>query len=132
MTTENDNSLSPVDYGPEDSCAAGRAAQLPAAVWEPEVARGPEPGLPGADANSDKRIPSFSRDEPPHFTGIDIFLDAPHVEDVRTSDPRFGPGDIKKSFDRIPNAVGHVYALGAFPVVLGCLVRAGHLPRPPE
>ena len=60
-----------------------REAGLPTTKWEEEVARGLELGLPGADSIVDKRIPTFSRGELPHFAGINTFLKAPYVEDVR-------------------------------------------------
>lgn len=40
-------------------------------------------GLPGADSLTDRSIPTFSRGEKPHFAGINTFLKAPYVEDVR-------------------------------------------------
>jgi agmatinase len=162
--------------GPEARYAVEREAQLPTTKWEEEIARGLELGLPGANSIVDKRIPTFSRGELPHFAGINTFLKAPYLEDVRrcgeydvavlgapfdggtTYRPgtRFGPqgirrisalygpysfelgvdlresitiadlGDvftipanIEKTFDQISKAVAHVYASGAFPVVLG-------------
>ena len=163
-------------YGPEAAHAVAAEAVLPTTAWEAEVARALELGLPGADSIVDRRIPTFSRGELPHFAGINTFLKAPFVEDVRqcgdydvavlgapfdggtTYRPgtRFGPqgirrisalygpysfelgvdlresitiadlGDvftipanIEKTFDQITKAVAHVYASGAFPVVLG-------------
>ena len=73
-------------------------------------------GLPGADSIVDKRIPTFSRGELPHFAGINTFLKAPYLEDVRRcgeydvavlgapfdggttyrSGTRFGPQGIRK------------------------------------
>jgi len=163
-------------YGPEAARAVAAEAALPTTAWDAEVARALELGLPGADSIVDRRIPTFSRGELPHFAGINTFLKAPFVEDVRrcgdydvavlgapfdggtTYRPgtRFGPqgirrisalygpysfelgvdlresitiadlGDIftipaniEKTFDQITKAVAHVYASGAFPVVLG-------------
>jgi agmatinase len=71
-------------YGPEARYAVAAEEQLPTTRWEAEVARGLELGLPGADSIADKRIPTFSRGELPHFAGINTFLKAPYVEDVRT------------------------------------------------
>lgn len=71
-------------YGPEARYAVEAEANLPTTKWEEEVARGLEYGLPGADSIVDKRIPTFSRGELPHFAGINTFLKAPYVEDVRT------------------------------------------------
>lgn len=49
----------------------------------PGIRRGLELGLPGADSIVDRRIPTFSRGELPHFAGINTFLKAPYLEDVR-------------------------------------------------
>ena len=40
-------------------------------------------GLPGAESLTSRDIPTFSRGEKPHFAGINTFLKAPFVEDVR-------------------------------------------------
>jgi agmatinase len=71
------------NYGPEAKYAVEAEALLPTMKWEEEVARGLELGLPGADSIKDKRIPTFSRGELPHFAGINTFVKAPYVEDVR-------------------------------------------------
>ena len=70
-------------YGPEASYAVAAEAAIPTTKWEEEVARGLELGLPGADSIVDKRIPTFSRGELPHYAGINTFLKQPYVEDVR-------------------------------------------------
>ena len=70
-------------YGPEARYAVAAEARLPSARWEEEVARGLELSLPGADSIKDRRIPTFSRGELPHFAGINTFLKAHFVEDVR-------------------------------------------------
>ena len=163
-------------YGPEAKYAVEAEALLPTTKYEEEIARGLEIGLPGADSIKDRRIPTFSRGELPHFAGINTFVKSPYVEDVRkcgqydvailgapfdggtTYRPgtRFGPqgirkisalygsysfelgvdlresismcdlgdvftipGNIEKTFDQVSKAVAHVYASGAFPVVLG-------------
>ena len=163
-------------YGPEAKYAVEAEALLPTTKYEEEIARGLQLGLPGADSIKDRRIPTFSRGELPHFAGINTFTKAPYVEDVRKcgeydvailgapfdggttyrSGTRFGPqgirkisalygtysfelgvdlresismcdlGDvftipanIEKTFDQVSKGVGHVYASGAFPVVLG-------------
>lgn len=164
------------NYGPEAKYAVESEALIPTTKLEEEIARGLEFGLQGADSIVDRTIPTFSRGELPHFAGINTFLKAPYIEDVRrcgeydvavmgapydggtTYRPgtRFGPqgirkisalygpysfelgvdlresitigdaGDIftipaniEKTFDQISKAVSHVYASGAFPVVLG-------------
>jgi len=63
--------------------AAVKEAKLPTTVHDAEVARGLEIGLPGASSIEDKTIPTFSRGELPHFAGINTFMKAPYVEDVR-------------------------------------------------
>ena len=103
-------------YGPEARYAVAAEAALPTTRWEQEVARGLELGMPGADSIVDRRIPTFSRGELPHFAGINTFLKAPYVEDVRRcgeydvavlgapfdggttyrSGTRFGPQGIRK------------------------------------
>ena len=42
-----------------------------------------EMGLPGADSLTSRDIPTFSRGEKPHFAGINTFMKAPFVENVR-------------------------------------------------
>src|SRR5512139_2304250 len=71
------------NYGPEARYAVAAEGALPTAGWEREVARGLELGLPGADSIVDRRIPTFARGELPHFAGINTFLKAPYVENVR-------------------------------------------------
>ena len=103
-------------YGPEAKYAVESEALLPTTKWEQEIERGLELGLQGADSIVDKRIPTFSRGELPHFAGINTFLKAPYVEDVRKcgeydvavvgapfdggttyrSGTRFGPQGIRK------------------------------------
>jgi agmatinase len=71
-------------YGPEARYAVAAEGCLPTARWDAEAAHGLEVGLPGAASVADRRIPTFSRGELPHFAGINTFLKAPYVEDVRT------------------------------------------------
>ncbi|HEX6469577.1 MAG TPA: agmatinase family protein [Streptosporangiaceae bacterium] len=163
-------------YGPEARYAVAAEEVLSTRRHAEEIARGLELGLPAADSIVDKSIPTFSRGELPHFAGINTFLKAHYLEDVRRcgefdvavvgapfdggttyrSGTRFGPqgirkisglygpysfelgvdlresisiadlgdvftipGNIEKTFDQISKAVSHVYASGAFPVVLG-------------
>ena len=70
-------------HGPEAKHALEVEATIPTSKWEEEVARGLELGLPGADSIVDRRIPTFSRGELPHYAGINTFLKAPYLEDVR-------------------------------------------------
>ena len=103
-------------YGPEAKYAVEAEALLPTTKHEEEIARGLELGLPGADSIKDRRIPTFSRGELPHFAGINTFVKAPYIEDVRKcgqydvailgapfdggttyrSGTRFGPQGIRK------------------------------------
>ena len=163
-------------YGPEAKYAVEAEALLPTSKYDEEIARGLALGLEAAPSIVDRRIPTFSRGELPHFAGINTFLKSFYLEDVHdvgqfdvavfgapfdggtTYRPgtRFGPqgirkisalygpysfelgvdlresitmcdiGDIftipaniEKTFDQISKAVGHVYASGAFPVILG-------------
>ena len=103
-------------YGPEAKYAVEAEALLPTTKHEEEIARGLQLGLPGADSIKDRRIPTFSRGELPHFAGINTFVKAPYMEDVRKcgqydvailgapfdggttyrSGTRFGPQGIRK------------------------------------
>jgi len=57
--------------------------KLSGSGWAKEVKWALDMGLPGADSITDKSIPTFARGELPHFAGINTFLKAPYVEDVR-------------------------------------------------
>ncbi len=70
-------------HGPQARRALEVEATIPTAKWEEEVARALELGLAGADSIVDRRIPTFSRGELPHFAGINTFLKTPFLEDVR-------------------------------------------------
>jgi agmatinase len=60
-----------------------KEAELPHAGWEAEEKRCLELGLQGADSIQDKSIPTFARGELPHFAGINTFMKAPYIEDVK-------------------------------------------------
>jgi agmatinase len=64
-----------------------KAAQAESTIghkkWQAELERGLANGLPGADSITDRSIPTFARGELPHFAGINTFLKAPYVENVR-------------------------------------------------
>src|SRR6478672_13744454 len=64
--------------------ALEKEARLPLTGWQQEVSRGLEFGLEAAESIRDRSIPTFSRGELPHYAGINTFLKAPFVEDVRT------------------------------------------------
>ncbi len=63
--------------------AMHKEAELPRSAWEAEVKRGLELGLPGAGSIQDRSIPTFARGELPHYAGINTFLKAPYLEDVK-------------------------------------------------
>ena len=52
-------------------------------AWRKEQQWSLDMGLPGAECLTDKIIPTFARGELPHFAGINTFLKAPYVENVR-------------------------------------------------
>ncbi|MGL5833275.1 MAG: arginase family protein, partial [Waterburya sp.] len=169
-------SSTPNNNSSEAQQALEKETRLPLTGWQQEVDRGLELGLEAAQSIRDRSIPTFSRGELPHYAGINTFLKAPYVEDVRnvgqydvaivgvphdsgtTYRPgtRFGPqgirrisalytpynfelgvdlreqitlcdvGDIftipannEKSFDQISKGIAHIFASGAFPIILG-------------
>ncbi|RWM35822.1 agmatinase family protein [Mesorhizobium sp.] len=57
--------------------------KLPEDGWRKEQKWALDMGLPGSDSITDKSIPTFARGELPHFAGINTFLKAPYVENVR-------------------------------------------------
>jgi hypothetical protein len=57
--------------------------KLPSAGWRKERQWALDMGLPGADSLTDRDIPTFARGELPHFAGINTFMKAPYVENVR-------------------------------------------------
>jgi agmatinase len=57
--------------------------RLSAEGWRKEQQWALDMGLPGAESLTDKTIPTFARGELPHFAGINTFLKAPYVENVR-------------------------------------------------
>ena len=63
--------------------SAVKEGEIPTTAWEAEVKRGLELGLPAASSIEDRDIPTFSRGELPHFAGINTFMKAPYLEDVR-------------------------------------------------
>ncbi len=63
--------------------AALKEEDLPGDGWAKEREWALKVGLPGADSIEDKSIPTFARGELPHYAGINTFLKAPYVEDVR-------------------------------------------------
>lgn len=57
--------------------------RLPTAGWKREQQWALDMGLPGAESIQDRSIPTFARGEKPHFAGINTFLKAPYVENIR-------------------------------------------------
>src|SRR3569833_145171 len=60
-----------------------KEAELPHAGWDAEEKRCLELGLQGADSIQDKSIPTFARGELPHFAGINTFMKAPYIENMK-------------------------------------------------
>ena len=75
-------------------------------------------GLPGADSLEDRSIPTFSRGEKPHFAGINTFLKAPFVENIRDV------GKYDAAIVGVPFDGGATYRPGARVRAAG---RAAHL-----
>jgi agmatinase len=65
--------------------AVHREAALPQTAWKAEQERAIRLGLPGAESIEDRGISTFARGELPHYAGINAFLKAPYVENVRDS-----------------------------------------------
>lgn len=63
--------------------ALERETLLSMTGWQQEVSRGLELGLDAAESIRDRTISTFSRGELPHYAGINTFLKAPYLEDVR-------------------------------------------------
>ncbi|WP_390624724.1 agmatinase family protein [Anthocerotibacter panamensis] len=63
--------------------SAQKEETLSEAAWNAETARARELGLEAAPSIQDRTISTFSRGELPHFAGINTFLKAPYLEDVR-------------------------------------------------
>lgn len=63
--------------------AALKEGELPTEAWTEERKWALRVGLTGADSLEDRSIPTFARGELPHYAGINTFLKAPYVEDVK-------------------------------------------------
>lgn len=63
--------------------AAEAEAAIPEAGWRHEQAEGLRLGLEAAASITDRSISTFVRGELPHFAGINTFLKAPYIEDIR-------------------------------------------------
>jgi agmatinase len=82
---EGDNmSDEPIFRSPSEANEAlEKERQLPLTGWQQEVDQGLAYGLEAAESIRDRSIPTFSRGELPHYAGINTFLKAPYLEDVR-------------------------------------------------
>lgn len=63
--------------------ALQKESQLPFTGWQQEVQQGLDYGLEAAESIKDRTISTFSRGELPHYAGINTFLKAPYLEDVK-------------------------------------------------
>jgi agmatinase len=63
--------------------AAVKEGTLPTTNADRETEESLHNGLAGASSIEDKTIPTFSRGELPHFAGINTFMKAKYIEDVR-------------------------------------------------
>ena len=63
--------------------SAQAEATIPSKAWAAEIERTKRLGLEAADSVQDRSISTFVRGELPHFAGINTFLKAPYVENVR-------------------------------------------------
>ncbi len=70
-------------YSSEARQALDKERQLPLTGWQQEVDRGLAYGLEAAESIKDRTISTFSRGELPHYAGINTFLKAPYLEDVK-------------------------------------------------
>jgi agmatinase len=74
---------SPDRYDSEAQPALEKKRQLPLTGWQQEVDQGLDYGLSAADSIKDRTISTFSRGELPHYAGINTFLKAPYLEDIK-------------------------------------------------
>jgi len=63
--------------------AAMAEAEIPTSRWKAEREAAVRNGLAAAASIEDRSISTFARGELPHFAGINTFLKAPYIEDVR-------------------------------------------------
>lgn len=86
--------------------AVTKEAELSSEKWKQEQKEALEKGLQGASSIEDKTIPTFSRGELPHFAGINTFMKAPYVENVK------GVGDYDATVLGVPFDGGTTYRPG--------------------
>ncbi len=94
-------------YGQEAAYAVESEALIPTTAHDEEIARALELGLDAAESIKDRTIPTFSRGELPHFAGINTFIKAPYIEDVRRA------GDFDVAVLGAPFDGGTTYRPGA-------------------
>ena len=63
--------------------ALQKESELSFTGWQQEVQQGLDYGLEAAESIKDRTISTFSRGELPHYAGINTFLKAPYLEDVK-------------------------------------------------
>ncbi|MBD2393968.1 agmatinase [Cyanobacterium aponinum FACHB-4101] len=63
--------------------ALQKESELSFTGWQQEVQQGLNYGLEAAESIKDRTISTFSRGELPHYAGINTFLKAPYLEDVK-------------------------------------------------
>jgi len=63
--------------------ALEKERKLPLTGWQQEVDQAKRFGLEAAESIVDRNISTFSRGELPHFAGINTFMKAPYLEDVK-------------------------------------------------
>ncbi|MTF39920.1 agmatinase [Cyanobacterium aponinum] len=63
--------------------ALQKESELSFTGWQQEVQQGLDCGLEAAESIKDRTISTFSRGELPHYAGINTFLKAPYLEDVK-------------------------------------------------
>ena len=67
----------------EAQIALEKERNLPFTGWWQEIEHSTEYGLTAASSIKDRTISTFSRGELPHYAGINTFMKAPYVENIR-------------------------------------------------
>ncbi|MEM6452242.1 MAG: agmatinase family protein [Cyanobacteria bacterium P01_D01_bin.105] len=108
MATDSSNTpaAQPSDKLSEAENALELENQLPLTGWQQEVDQGLTYGLEAAQSIRDRTISTFSRGELPHYAGINTFMKAPYVEDVRLV------GDYDVAIVGVPHDSGTTYRPG--------------------
>ena len=111
--------------------AVHREAALPQSAWKAEQERAIRLGLPGAESIEDQSISTFARGELPHYAGINTFLKAPYVENVRDAG-RYDAAVIGVPFDGAPpfapaRASGHRGSAASPPSTRPTISKSGSI-----